>query len=83
MRLVVATLTGKPFTVDVEASDTTDMLATRIEDIQGTPPDQQKLIIAGKALALEGGRALADYGAHEGMKLHMFIDLFGGAGGQG
>lgn len=76
MLIKVKTLTGKEIELDIEPTDRVDRIKEKVEEKEGIPPPQQRLIFAGKQMNDE--KTASEYKVVGGSVLHLVLALRGG-----
>jgi ubiquitin-like protein Nedd8 len=79
MMVKVKTLTGKEIEIDIEQEDTIERIKERVEEKEGIPPEQQRLIFGGKQMSDE--KTAKDFSIEGGSVLHLVLALRGGSRG--
>jgi len=77
MRIKVKTLTGKEIDLDVEPEYKISNVKEQVEEKEGIPPAQQRLIFGGKQMDDE--KDVASYNLEAGATLHLVLALRGGS----
>ncbi|ERM99023.1 hypothetical protein AMTR_s00101p00053450 [Amborella trichopoda] len=78
MMIKVKTLTGKEVEIDIEPTDTIERIKQRVEEKEGIPPVQQRLIYGGKQM--NDDKTAKEYNIEGGSVLHLVLALRGGRG---
>ena len=76
MLIKVKTLTGKEIEIDIEPNDKVERIKERVEEKEGIPPPQQRLIFAGKQM--NDDKTAEYYKIVGGSVLHLVLALRGG-----
>lgn len=76
MLIKVKTLTGKEIELDIEPNDKVERIKQKVEEKEGIPPPQQRLIFGGKQMNDE--KSASDYKIVGGSVLHLVLALRGG-----
>jgi len=76
MLIKVKTLTGKEIEIDIEPTDKVERIKERVEEKEGIPPPQQRLIFSGKQM--NDDKFAQDYKISGGSVLHLVLALRGG-----
>jgi ubiquitin C len=75
MKLFVKTYTGKTITLEAESTDTIESVKQKIQDKEGIPPDELRLVSTGREL--ENDRTLRDYNIGKNGVIHIVVRFCG------
>lgn len=78
IQVFVKTLTGKTLTLEIHPDDSINHVKAKIEDREGVPAQDQRLVFAQSNL--DGARTVAEYGITKDSTLHLVLNLRGGGG---
>merc|ERR1712072_433562 len=76
MWIKVKTLTGKELKIDIEPEDDILHIKQKVEEIEGIPPEQQRLVFAGKQMT--DALSAKEYSIEPGSTLHLVLAMRGG-----
>ena len=79
MKIFIKSLNGKTTIFEIKPNETIDNIKHMIQDYEGIPADQQRLIFAGKLI--ENGHSITEYNIHNESTIHLNLELRGGRHG--
>jgi len=77
MLIKIRTLTGKEIELDIESDYKISQIKEKVEEKEGIPPVQQRLIFGGKQMIDD--KQASDYSLSGGSTLHLVLALRGGS----
>eukprot|EP01003_Olkasia_polycarbonata_P008021 NODE_968_length_642_cov_224.489039_g896_i0.p1 GENE.NODE_968_length_642_cov_224.489039_g896_i0~~NODE_968_length_642_cov_224.489039_g896_i0.p1 ORF type:complete len:78 (-),score=9.99 NODE_968_length_642_cov_224.489039_g896_i0:331-564(-) len=77
MLIKVKTLTGKEIEIDIDPNDKIERIKERVEEREGIPPPQQRLIFCGRQMS--DNQTAKEYNIEAGSTLHLVLALRGGS----